>query len=277
MNAAPIPTYGATTSVSTTRTNTPLKHSPASIQVVPGVTRIDQTPRAICSITPSTAARTRYRASTRPGPSCPEIFFTGSLKHSLLAGVDYGYLEVSSGGSNVSSMTLDLFNPNYLSGLTPADPLPRHQASGADAADKGAGRITGGPIHRPCQRERRRSGTRPADGILAARRHGVATDRRHFTVRRLGRSYSPNVGHSGSEVTYAAEIAEQFEVGVKQELVTDRLSANLALFNLNRNHILTTDPTNPLLEVLTGKQRSQGVELDIAGNITPQPTRGSRP
>jgi iron complex outermembrane receptor protein len=49
VNAAPSPTYGAETSLSTTRTNTPLKDYPASIQVVPsevlqdrGVTRIDQ-------------------------------------------------------------------------------------------------------------------------------------------------------------------------------------------------------------------------------------------
>jgi iron complex outermembrane receptor protein len=49
VNAAPSPTYGAATSVSTTRTDTPLKDYPASIQVVPaevlqdrGVTRIDQ-------------------------------------------------------------------------------------------------------------------------------------------------------------------------------------------------------------------------------------------
>jgi iron complex outermembrane receptor protein len=209
-------------------------------------------------------------------------FFTGSLKHSLLAGVDYGYLEVSSGGSNVSSMTLDLFNPNYLSGLTPADPLPGHQASGADYGAYLQDMVA------LTQQIKLQAGLRVDRFINRANESGEEAGRGQQTAfsPRVGivwqpidgtslftdwsRSYSPNVGHSGSDVTYAAEIAEQFEVGVKQELVKDRLSANLALFNLNRNHILTTDPTNPLLEVLTGKQRSQGVELDIAGNITPQ-------
>lgn len=56
------------------------------------------------------------------------------------------------------------------------------------------------------------------------------------------------MGHSGSDVTYTTEVAEQFEIGVKQELVKNRLSANLVLFNLNRNHILTTNSTNPLFD-----------------------------
>jgi len=82
------------------------------------------------------------------------------------------------------------------------------------------------------------------------------------------RSASPNVGHSGSNVTYDAEIAQQFEIGVKHELVKDRLNASLTLFDLNLNHILATDPTNPLLQVLTGKQRSQGGRL-ISQVISP--------
>lgn len=209
-------------------------------------------------------------------------FYTGSLKHSLLAGVDYGYLEVSSGGSKVSAMTLDLFNPSYLSGLTPGDPLPAHEGRGADygvyvqdlvdltsqikfqvglRGDRFINRAdqAGDPTGRGQQ-----SAFSPRVGLVW---QPTATTS-FFTDWSI--SHSPNVGHSGSNVTYDAEVAEQFEVGVKQELIKDRLSANLALFNLNRNHILTTDPSNPLLEVLTGKQRSQGVELDIAGNITPR-------
>ncbi|MDR5776598.1 MULTISPECIES: TonB-dependent receptor plug domain-containing protein, partial [unclassified Caballeronia] len=59
-------------------------------------------------------------------------FYTGSFKHSLLAGLDYGYLKLGNGGSQVSNMTLDLFNPDYVSGLTPGDPLPGHQSQGKD-------------------------------------------------------------------------------------------------------------------------------------------------
>lgn len=54
------------------------------------------------------------------------------LRHQLLAGADYGYLEVGSRGSTVSTMTLDLFNPNYVSALTAGDPLQSHQGRGKD-------------------------------------------------------------------------------------------------------------------------------------------------
>ncbi|MFP3739960.1 TonB-dependent receptor domain-containing protein, partial [Burkholderia sp. SIMBA_019] len=42
------------------------------------------------------------------------------------------YLEVGSGGSQVSTMNVDLFNPSYTSGLTAGDALPGHQGRGAD-------------------------------------------------------------------------------------------------------------------------------------------------
>ncbi|WP_027820610.1 TonB-dependent receptor [Paraburkholderia bannensis] len=209
-------------------------------------------------------------------------FFTGSLKHSLLAGVDYGYLEVGSGGSQVSTMTVDLFNPSYVSGLTPAGSLAGHEGRGADYG------VYVQDLIDLTRQVKLQVGLRADRFINTADEAGEPTGHGQQTAfsPRVGlvwqptastsfftdwsRSYAPNVGHSGSNVTYAAEVAEQYEIGVKQELIKNRLNANLALFNINRNHILTTDPINPLLEVLTGKQRSQGVELDITGNITPQ-------
>ncbi|GGD70051.1 TonB-dependent receptor [Caballeronia grimmiae] len=209
-------------------------------------------------------------------------FVTGTLKHALLAGVDYGYLEVGSGGSAVSTMTLDLFNPNYLSGLTPSDPLPGHQGRGADYG------VYVQDLVDLTSQIKLLVGLRADRFINQADEAGEPTGRGQQTTfsPRVGlvwqptastsfftdwnRSHAPNVGHSGGNVTYDAEVAEQIEVGVKQELIKNQLNASVALFNINRNHILTPDPTNPVLEVLTGKQRSRGVEVDIAGNITPR-------
>lgn len=84
-----------------------------------------------------------------------------------------------------------------------------------------------------------------------------------------GRSYAPVIGHSISNAAFAAEKGEQFEVGVKQDIIKDRLSANLAAYHLTRDGILTSDPTNPENQVQTGEQRSRGIEFDIAGEITP--------
>jgi len=60
----------------------------------------------------------------------------------------------------------------------------------------------------------------------------------------------------------------QYEIGVKAD-ITDRLSTTLALFHLTRSNVVTPDPNNPLLSVQTGEQRSQGVELDLTGEILP--------
>lgn len=84
-----------------------------------------------------------------------------------------------------------------------------------------------------------------------------------------GKSYIPNINHSSSNTIYDAEKGEQFEVGIKQELIKDRLSANLAVYDLTREGVLVSDPTNPENLIQTGERRSRGIELDLAGEIAP--------
>ena len=45
--------------------------------------------------------------------------------------------------------------------------------------------------------------------------------------------------------------------------------AGLALYNITKQNVATTDPNNPLFSVAVGEQRSRGVELDIIGEILP--------
>jgi iron complex outermembrane recepter protein len=208
--------------------------------------------------------------------------FTGDVKHQLLMGVDYSVQKLTNSGSQVSTMTLDLSDPDYHSGLTPADPLNGHESQGKDYGVYVQDLIgltpsvtlqVGLRADRFENRARESGGeTGKGEQSTLSPRLGVvwqATDSTSYFAD-WSLSHAPNVGHSGSNVTYEAEVAEQFEVGLKHALIKDRLDASLAVFNLDRNHILTTDPDNPLLQVLTGKQRSQGVELDITGNITPR-------
>ncbi|HWB98746.1 MAG TPA: TonB-dependent siderophore receptor [Bryobacteraceae bacterium] len=58
------------------------------------------------------------------------------------------------------------------------------------------------------------------------------------------------------------EKGEQWEGGFKSSLLRGRLTATLALFNLERGNVLTSDASHPNFYVLTGKQRSRGVELE---------------
>ncbi|MEM8831744.1 MAG: TonB-dependent siderophore receptor [Cyanobacteria bacterium P01_G01_bin.19] len=89
-------------------------------------------------------------------------------------------------------------------------------------------------------------------------------------------SFLPNAGRSretDSETfesvlgdVFEPETGRQYEIGVKSELFDDKVLATLALFDLERNNVL--DATTFSSQQI-GKQRSRGVEVDIAGEILP--------
>ncbi|MGV2830209.1 TonB-dependent siderophore receptor [Myxosarcina sp. GI1(2024)] len=83
------------------------------------------------------------------------------------------------------------------------------------------------------------------------------------------RSFFPNSATNVEGEILPVERGDQFEIGVRGEFLNDRLTSSLALFNLTRQNVATTDPNNPNFSVSTGEQRSRGVELDIAGEILP--------
>jgi iron complex outermembrane receptor protein len=77
-----------------------------------------------------------------------------------------------------------------------------------------------------------------------------------FSRNRTGEPFEPTTG-------------EQFEIGVKQNFFDNRLSTTLALYDLTRQNVLTTDPEDPDFSIQTGEQKSRGIELDVAGEILP--------
>ncbi|MDV3351207.1 TonB-dependent receptor [Leptothoe sp. LEGE 181152] len=83
------------------------------------------------------------------------------------------------------------------------------------------------------------------------------------------RSFLPNSAVTISGDPLEPEEGEGFEVGIKTELLDRRLLATLAYFNLTKQNVATADPTNPRFSVATGEQQSQGIELDIIGEIAP--------
>lgn len=86
------------------------------------------------------------------------------------------------------------------------------------------------------------------------------------------RSFQPsdsasNVNSDGSP--FQPTKGEQFEVGIKTELLDGRLSATLAAYQIEKQNIITRDPNNPALRIQVGEQRSRGIELDVVGRILP--------
>ncbi|MEM7061897.1 MAG: TonB-dependent siderophore receptor [Cyanobacteria bacterium P01_B01_bin.77] len=83
------------------------------------------------------------------------------------------------------------------------------------------------------------------------------------------RSFVPNPGTSFNNEILEPEAGEQFEVGVKAELLDGRIAANLAYFDITLQNVATPDPINPNFSTVTGEERSRGVELDVVGEILP--------
>ena len=62
----------------------------------------------------------------------------------------------------------------------------------------------------------------------------------------------------------------QTEVGVKIEPTGLNGRFGVALFDLKRQNVLTTNPINPLQSVQTGEVTSRGIELEAVANVTPE-------
>lgn len=82
-------------------------------------------------------------------------------------------------------------------------------------------------------------------------------------------SFVPNSSTTASGDFLEPERGEGFEIGVKAELLDDRLLATLAYYDITKQNIATADPDVLGASIATGEQRSRGIGLDIAGEILP--------
>jgi iron complex outermembrane recepter protein len=82
-------------------------------------------------------------------------------------------------------------------------------------------------------------------------------------------SFEPNTDVTVDGSALEPETGKGFEVGVKTELFKKKLLATLAYFDITKKNVAVVDPNNPLFFVPVGEQSSQGVELDVSGEILP--------
>lgn len=85
----------------------------------------------------------------------------------------------------------------------------------------------------------------------------------------FSRSFTPNTGTTVDGDLLEPERGTQFEVGLRGEWLDGRLITNLAAYNLTKRNIAVTDPNNTDFSIAVGEQRSQGIELDVLGEILP--------
>lgn len=208
-------------------------------------------------------------------------FHTGSLKHNMVFGMEVARTSKGSASSDTSSLSFDIFDPTVPMTLTPAS----SSTAGSQQVDDlgiyvqdlveitpqlkllGGARVdwfnakasSGGAL----SSESNESHVSPRAGIVW---QPVKTTSLYFGY---SKAFASVVGHNATGQTYKAEGGEQFEIGIKQDIIPDRLTANLAAYHLQRTGVLTTDPSDLLNQIQTGEQRSRGIEFDLAGQITP--------
>jgi iron complex outermembrane receptor protein len=66
-----------------------------------------------------------------------------------------------------------------------------------------------------------------------------------------------------------AETGRNYEVGVKWQLPDSSFAGMVSAFQLTRENVATEDPSNPFFYVVTGEQRSRGIEIE--GTWKPAP------
>ncbi|MEO0537512.1 MAG: TonB-dependent siderophore receptor [Cyanobacteria bacterium P01_A01_bin.123] len=82
-------------------------------------------------------------------------------------------------------------------------------------------------------------------------------------------SFRQSTGLNADDSPLEPTEGTQYEVGVRGDFLDGRLSANLAAYHLTKTNVVTSDPGNPTFSIQTGEQRSQGIELDVSGEILP--------
>jgi iron complex outermembrane receptor protein len=215
---------------------------------------------------------------------------TGSISHQLLVGFDFNhFVENFQGFFNTTDIPLlDILNPNYnvsrpelLPSIKFENPIKSYGVYFQDQiafndslklliggrydwvsyqfeiADFGA---FGNTIDDPVQNDGAFS---PRIGLVYQPNDIVSL------YASYSRSFRQSTGSNPDGRAFLPTRGTQYEVGVKADFLDGRLSTTLAGYHLTKTNITTPDPDNPSFSIQIGEQRSQGIELDIAGEILP--------
>ncbi|RAI60426.1 TonB-dependent siderophore receptor [Roseicella frigidaeris] len=206
-------------------------------------------------------------------------FVTGPLSHTVLAGFDYQHLNSAYRTGFGAAPTLDLFAPTYYQPIV--------------APDRYRVRIDGNQYGLYAQ-DQIRLGKFVL--TLGGRQDWFDTLTRNLTFEtrakqsdsaftgRVGLTYvfdsgiAPYVSYSesftpqnGTDINgkpFDPERGHQYEIGIKYQPRSFDALFTLALFELTRQNLLTTDLTNPNFQSQSGEARSRGVELESRVSLT---------
>jgi len=211
-------------------------------------------------------------------------------QHNLLIGLEYEEFKtryISLGSATFLSYGIDIYNPVY--GVAPAPAIPTTGNTGNPAlteskainfqdqitfTDRLSGQI--GLRFENYQLDNKNSQT----GLVRHEEKDVFTPRAGLvyqwvpglnTFFGVSKSFKPN-GIDEENNSRKPQEGLGYDVGLKFSLLDGRLGGTLAFFHTIKENVLTSNPdypaTSAISQITVGEQRSQGFDLQIAGQVS---------
>lgn len=216
-------------------------------------------------------------------------FRTGTLDHKVMAGVDYNYANddkigrTTDAGFGVTS--INIFDPVYDDGTPDRSDLDFMSNDDDDTTDSTGvylqdqislrdrwHLLVGGRVDNVNQEsvDKLSDTTTRQDDEEISPRVGLLykASERASVYGSYSESFVPNTASRADGSILDPEEGKQYEVGVKTSWLDDRLSATVAAFDITKENVATTDPNNPNFSIPVGEEQSQGIELDVSGDVT---------
>lgn len=222
---------------------------------------------------------------------------TGALKHTVVAGVELGRQVTDNYrntgyftalGPNVTSVSVSLERPVSDHSIT-------FRQSGSDADNHGVATVAAGYIQDQIElgkfevvaglrydqfevdlrNNRNGSILGSSDNLLSPRFGLIYKPTANTSVyTSYSVSYQPRAGEQLASLTAttASLVPEKFinyELGLKWDLAPS-LQLSSAIYRLDRTNVAVADPSNAARSLLVDGQRSEGIELSLAGDVSPR-------
>ncbi|MBI4785219.1 MAG: TonB-dependent siderophore receptor [Oscillatoriophycideae cyanobacterium NC_groundwater_1537_Pr4_S-0.65um_50_18] len=211
-------------------------------------------------------------------------FSTGDLEHTLLAGVDLNWNRFDEQFTKValgSPSLLNIFDPVYglvarpnFDDVAPQVPFDtEYDRIGVylqDQIELGRFNVVGSLRYDSIDFRNTAENTQRADEAWSPRVglvYGISDEVSLYAS--YSRSFTPNLAQGVDGDFLEPETATGFEIGAKAELLNGNLFATLAYFDITKQNVATVIDPLTGASASTGEQRSQGIELDVSGEILP--------
>lgn len=210
-------------------------------------------------------------------------FKTGALAHEVLAGVDaYHFddhrVQLRRNPSAANAYAIDIFAPVYGGKAAPLalsiDTQEAQKARGLyaqDQVDLGAQwKALVGVRHdtytQDVTNNRLNTSNRQSLSATSPRAGLVYQPSKMWSLyASAAKGFRPNSGISIANQAFPAERSRAYELGAKLE--TGKLTGTLAVYDIRKRNVLTTNPANTDFAIAAGEVGSRGLELDVSGEV----------